>query len=163
MDGAHRLRRRAAGGAFVQRHALRASRAPAQSSGISSRRRASSQPITASWIRVQRRDNLGVRRARGACSRAARDLVGQLVFESDLRLGIDWSAFYWIPADVFGPGKVLVFGEVIDKNGGHYTADLRGALKAFAKEQFEKTLQIDPNNIRAKQNLDAVKGMLLHR
>src|SRR6266478_4421891 len=35
--------------------------------------------------------------------------------ESDLRLGIDWSAFYWGPADVFGPGKVLVFGEVIDK------------------------------------------------
>ena len=22
--------------------------------------------------------------------------------ESDLRLGIDWSAFYWVPADVFG-------------------------------------------------------------
>ena len=37
--------------------------------------------------------------------------------ESDLRLGIDWSAFYWAPADVFGAGKVLVFGEVIDKNG----------------------------------------------
>ncbi len=31
--------------------------------------------------------------------------------ESDLRLGIDWAAFYWVPADVFGPGKVLVFGE----------------------------------------------------
>ena len=28
--------------------------------------------------------------------------------ESDLRLGIDWSAFYWVPADVFGTGKVLV-------------------------------------------------------
>jgi len=37
--------------------------------------------------------------------------------ESDLRLGIDWSAFYWVPADVFGTGKVLVFGIVIDKNG----------------------------------------------
>src|ERR1700760_984375 len=30
--------------------------------------------------------------------------------ESDLRLGLDWSAFYWVPADVFGNGKVLVFG-----------------------------------------------------
>ena len=39
--------------------------------------------------------------------------------ESDLRLGIDWSAFYWVPADVFGAGKVLVFGAVIDKNGGN--------------------------------------------
>ena len=37
--------------------------------------------------------------------------------ESDLRLGIDWSAFYWAPADYFGAGKVLVFGEVIDKDG----------------------------------------------
>ena len=26
--------------------------------------------------------------------------------ESDLRLGIDWSAFYWAPADIFGAGKV---------------------------------------------------------
>ena len=40
--------------------------------------------------------------------------------ESDLRLGIDWAAFYWAPADVFGSGKVLVFGEVIDKGGTSY-------------------------------------------
>src|SRR5215468_2776901 len=25
--------------------------------------------------------------------------------ESDLRLQIDWPAFYWLPADVFGSGK----------------------------------------------------------
>src|SRR5882762_10863560 len=49
--------------------------------------------------------------------------------ESDLRLGIDWSAFYWVPADVFGNGKVLVFGTVIDKNGEPYAGDLRGVLK----------------------------------
>lgn len=58
--------------------------------------------------------------------------------ESDLRLAIDWSAFYWTPADVFGAGKVLVFGEVIDKNGGHYAGDIRGVLKNFANEMFEK-------------------------
>src|SRR6202522_4340008 len=58
--------------------------------------------------------------------------------ESDLRLGIDWSAFYWAPADVFGPGKVLVFGEVIDKNGTTYSADIRGVLKQFSQEQFDK-------------------------
>ncbi|HLH09902.1 MAG TPA: glutamine synthetase family protein [Terriglobales bacterium] len=58
--------------------------------------------------------------------------------ESDLRLGIDWSAFYWGPADFFGPGKVLVFGEVIDKNGSPYTGDIRGVLKGFAQEQFKK-------------------------
>lgn len=58
--------------------------------------------------------------------------------ESDLRLGIDWSAFYWGPADVFGPGKVLVFGDVIDKGGTPYSADMRGVLKTFAEEQHKK-------------------------
>src|SRR5246500_3400815 len=52
--------------------------------------------------------------------------------ESDLRLGIDWASFYWAPADFFGGGKVLVFGEVIDKNGTPYTGDIRGMLKTFA-------------------------------
>lgn len=37
--------------------------------------------------------------------------------ESDLRLSIDWSAFYWLPSDIFGPGKVLVFSEVLEKDG----------------------------------------------
>src|SRR2546426_9888102 len=58
--------------------------------------------------------------------------------ESDLRLGIDWSAFYWAPADVFGAGKVLVFGEVIDKNGTTYSGDIRGVLKKFSQEQYDK-------------------------
>src|SRR5438094_5210535 len=53
--------------------------------------------------------------------------------ESDLRLGIDWAAFYWAPADVFGSGKVLVFGDVIDKGGASYSADIRGVLKEFAE------------------------------
>ncbi len=57
--------------------------------------------------------------------------------ESDLRLGIDWSAFYWAPADVFGNGKVLVFGEVIDKDGSLYAGDLRSVLKSFARQQYE--------------------------
>jgi glutamine synthetase len=57
--------------------------------------------------------------------------------ESDLRLGIDWAAFYWAPADVFGPGKVLVFGNVIDKGGDPYSADIRGLLKTFADKQFK--------------------------
>ncbi len=57
--------------------------------------------------------------------------------ESDLRLGIDWSAFYWVPADIFGAGKVLVFGAVIDKNGGTYAGDIRGVLKSFAQEMYD--------------------------
>src|SRR5580658_2888398 len=58
--------------------------------------------------------------------------------ESDLRLGIDWSAFYWVPADVFGNGKVLVFGTVIDKDGTPYSGDLRGVLKKYSEEQHKK-------------------------
>ena len=58
--------------------------------------------------------------------------------ESDLRLGIDWAAFYWGPADIFGPGKVLVFGNVIDKGGDAYSADIRGVLKNFANQLFKK-------------------------
>src|SRR3974390_516300 len=58
--------------------------------------------------------------------------------ESDLRLGIDWAAFYWGPADVFGPGKGLVLGEVIDKNGEPYTADIRSMLKLYAETLNKK-------------------------
>jgi len=58
--------------------------------------------------------------------------------ESDLRLTMDWSAFYWAPADIFGPGKVLVFGDVIDKGGEPYAADIRGILKTFAEEMHKK-------------------------
>jgi glutamine synthetase len=57
--------------------------------------------------------------------------------ESDLRLGIDWSAFYWAPSDFFGTGKVLVFGEVIDKGGAPYAADIRGVLKNFAQGLYK--------------------------
>ncbi len=58
--------------------------------------------------------------------------------ESDLRLGIDWHAFYWAPADVFGDGKVMVFGEVIDKDGSPYLGDMRAVLKSFSNDQFKK-------------------------
>ena len=58
--------------------------------------------------------------------------------ESDLRLHLDWSAFYWAPADYFGAGKVLVFGEVIDKDGSPYEADIRGILKSYATKLQQK-------------------------
>jgi glutamine synthetase len=58
--------------------------------------------------------------------------------ESDLRLGLDWGAFYWLPSDVFGPGKVLVFGEVQSRDGTPYPADLRSSLKRLAQKLHEK-------------------------
>jgi len=67
--------------------------------------------------------------------------------ESDLRLGIDWGAFYWVPADVFGPGKVLVFGTVIDKDGSPYSGDLRGVLKVYADKLYaEKNYTLNAAN-----------------
>ncbi len=58
--------------------------------------------------------------------------------ESDLRLVIDWSAFYWLPADVFGPGKVLVFGEVLERNGNPYPADMRSVLKLYMQKLYDE-------------------------
>ena len=57
--------------------------------------------------------------------------------ESDLRLFMDWGAFYWGPADIFGAGKVMIFGEVIDKDGSPYAADIRGVLKNYANGLYE--------------------------
>ncbi len=58
--------------------------------------------------------------------------------ESDLRLALDWHAFYWGPADVFGGGKVLVFGDVLDRDGSPFAGDMRGILKKFSNECFER-------------------------
>lgn len=58
--------------------------------------------------------------------------------ESDLRLSLDWSAFYWLPADVFGPGKVLMFCEVLGRDGLPYPSDLRSRLKAYGDQLFTK-------------------------
>jgi glutamine synthetase len=58
--------------------------------------------------------------------------------ESDLRLAIDWTAFYWLPSDVFGPGKVLVFAEVRGQDGAPYHADLRARLKAYTEALYLK-------------------------
>lgn len=58
--------------------------------------------------------------------------------ESDLRLAVDWPYFYWAPADIFGPGKVLVFGLVLDKDGSQYSADIRGVLKNYAEKLYQE-------------------------
>src|ERR1700760_448057 len=58
--------------------------------------------------------------------------------ESDLRLGIDWGSFYWVPSDVFGPGKTLVFGDVISKDGTPFPADIRGVLKGYANSLYDQ-------------------------
>lgn len=58
--------------------------------------------------------------------------------ESDLRLNLDWGAFYWLPSDVFGPGKVLMFGEVQERDGRPYHADMRSQLKQYLEALHQK-------------------------
>ena len=53
--------------------------------------------------------------------------------ESDLRLAIDWAAFWWLPSDVFGAGKVLIMGEVLDRDEKPYEMDTRGLLKRYTE------------------------------
>ncbi len=58
--------------------------------------------------------------------------------QSDLRLTVDWSSFRWLPADVFGPGKVMVFANVCDQDGSLYISDFRGRLHQLSEELREK-------------------------
>ncbi len=58
--------------------------------------------------------------------------------ESDLRLVPDWSSLRWLPADVFGPGKVLMFASIADREHKQYVTDFRGLLKDFVTELYKK-------------------------
>ena len=66
--------------------------------------------------------------------------------ESDLRLAIDWAAFYWLPSDVFGPGKVLVFGEVQERDGAPYRGDMRARLKQYADKLWQDGIVANASN-----------------
>ncbi len=58
--------------------------------------------------------------------------------ESDLRIEIDWSAFWWLPSDIFGPGKVLIFAEIIDQDRSSYPMDTRSLLKSYLQKLYDK-------------------------
>ncbi len=60
------------------------------------------------------------------------------VSESDLRLEVDWGSFRWLPSDVFGPGKVIVFALIRDRDGSLYPSDMRAMLKNYTDELFAK-------------------------
>ena len=61
-----------------------------------------------------------------------------VVRESDLRLDIDWGSFRWLPSDVFGPGKVVVFAQIRDRDGAPYASDFRGMLKQYCNDLWKK-------------------------
>ena len=52
--------------------------------------------------------------------------------ESDLRLDLDWSSIRWLPVDVFGPGKVIVFAFILNQDCSPHPSDMRGRLKAYS-------------------------------
>lgn len=58
--------------------------------------------------------------------------------ESDLRLDVDWSSMRYLPSDVFGPGKVLFFASVLDRERKPYTSDFRGQLKEYTTQLKKK-------------------------
>lgn len=58
--------------------------------------------------------------------------------ESDLRLMVDWSSFYWLPADIFGAGKVIMFGNILNRDGTQYGSDFRGLLQNYLGELKKK-------------------------
>lgn len=91
--------------------------------------------------------------------------------ESDLRLTIDWTSFTFLPADIFGSGKVIVFGNVCNRDLEPYESDFRGQLQAYAEQIRVKdgiTAYMAPEiegfllkGIDAEQNYDARKGFEL--
>lgn len=58
--------------------------------------------------------------------------------ESDLRLSIDWTSFLLLPSDIFGPGKVIMFANVHDREGKLYESDFRGRLQQYTNELRQK-------------------------
>jgi len=91
--------------------------------------------------------------------------------QSDLRLTLDWSTFRWLPADIFGAGKVLVFSNVCDSEGSYYAGDFRGQLAKLV-ENLKDEKGIDVNvapevegflfkGEKAEQFFDELKGFEL--
>lgn len=91
--------------------------------------------------------------------------------ESDLRLEIDWTSIMWLPSDVFGPGKVVMFANVLNRDHSPYQSDFRGMLRhylqkmktsqdmvAFAAPELEGFLV---DGINAEQMFDEKDGFAL--
>lgn len=55
-------------------------------------------------------------------------------YESDLRLEVDWPSLVWLPSDVFGSGKVVMFADVLGRDKDPYMSDFRLQLKTYTKK-----------------------------
>lgn len=52
--------------------------------------------------------------------------------ESDLRLAVDWMSLTFVPADIFGAGKIIFFANICDRDMRPYTTDIRAQLQIYA-------------------------------
>ena len=68
--------------------------------------------------------------------------------ESDLRLEVDWASIRHLPSDVFGPGKVIFFASVQNRDRTPYASDFRSQLRIYTAE------------LRKKQGLTAYASVL---
>lgn len=60
--------------------------------------------------------------------------------ESDLRLAPQWSSFRWLPTDVFGPGKVLMFATIQNRDRSVHESDFRGQLIGYMQSLSKEKL-----------------------
>lgn len=90
--------------------------------------------------------------------------------ESDLRLKADWTSLRFLPADLFGAGKVLVFGNVCDKDGSLYESDFRGHLMRLCQGLHIEGIMVNAapevegfifNGIKAEQVFEEAVGFEL--
>ena len=59
--------------------------------------------------------------------------------ESDLRLVVDWTSITFLPSDIFGPGKVLVFANICGRDLTPYESDFRGRLQSYTHDIKKKS------------------------
>ncbi len=91
--------------------------------------------------------------------------------ESDLRLAVDWSSIVWLPSDIFGPGKVIFFANIKNRDRTQYESDFRGILSEYLiklKEKEDMKAFVSPeiegfllDGVDAEQNYDGKTGFKL--
>lgn len=91
--------------------------------------------------------------------------------ESDLRLQVDWTSILWLPSDLFGPGKVVMFANILNRDRTQYESDFRGLLQQYTRELKKKdglvayaSAEIEGfllDGVDAEQNFDEKVGFKL--
>ena len=71
--------------------------------------------------------------------------------ESDLRLSVDWSSIHWLPADIFGSGKVILFANIKNRDKTQYESDFRGILQEYTKKLEKEHSQSNMEIINMKE------------